>query len=76
LSKNQSLRAISPSVGGFVVTKVDPRGADRNGDGRPHLHEWDKDDLDALGILASMGLGMLTCIRKASNLSPTIMVRS
>ena len=29
--------------------------------------EWDKDDLDALGILKVdvLGLGMLTCIRKA-----------
>ena len=32
--------------------------------------EWDKDDLDALGILKVdvLGLGMLTCIRKAFDL--------
>jgi len=32
--------------------------------------EWDKDDLDALGILKVdvLGLGMLTCIRKALSL--------
>ena len=30
--------------------------------------EWDKDDLDALGILKVdvLALGMLTCVRKAS----------
>ena len=35
-------------------------------DGRTNV-EWDKDDLDALGILKIdvLGLGMLTCIRKA-----------
>ena len=32
--------------------------------------EWDKDDLDALGILKIdvLGLGMLTCLRKALDL--------
>ena len=36
---------------------------------RTHI-EWDKDDLDALGILKVdvLGLGMLTCIRKAFEL--------
>src|SRR5436190_15313934 len=33
--------------------------------------EWDKDDLDALGILKVdvLGLGMLTCLRKAFELT-------
>ena len=32
--------------------------------------EWDKDDLDALGILKIdvLGLGMLSCLRKALDL--------
>jgi error-prone DNA polymerase len=35
--------------------------------------EWDKDDLDALGILKVdvLGLGMLTCLRKAFELTET-----
>ena len=35
--------------------------------------EWDKDDLDALGILKVdvLGLGMLTCLRKAFELIET-----
>ena len=38
-------------------------------DERTHV-EWDKDDLDALGILKVdvLALGMLTCIRKAFEL--------
>ena len=62
-------RHLSQHVGGFVITKgplseVVPieNGAmpDRT------FVEWDKDDLDALGILKIdvLGLGMLTCIRK------------
>ena len=32
--------------------------------------EWDKDDIDALGILKVdvLGLGMLTCLRRAFDL--------
>ena len=63
-------RHLSQHVGGFVVTRsrldeVMPIGngamADRT------FVEWDKDDLDALGILKIdvLGLGMLTCLRKA-----------
>ncbi|MBM3541577.1 MAG: DNA polymerase III subunit alpha, partial [Alphaproteobacteria bacterium] len=63
-------RHLSQHVGGFVITRgpleeVVPIGnaamADRT------FIEWDKDDLDALGILKIdvLGLGMLTCIRKA-----------
>ena len=62
-------RHLSQHVGGFVLTRgplceVVPIGngamADRT------FIEWDKDDLDALGLLKVdvLGLGMLTCIRK------------
>src|SRR6478609_10690015 len=66
-------RHLSQHVGGFVITRsrldeVVPIG---NGamDERTFV-EWDKDDLDALGILKVdvLGLGMLTCIRKALDL--------
>ncbi|MEJ2121964.1 MAG: error-prone DNA polymerase, partial [Alphaproteobacteria bacterium] len=66
-------RHLSQHVGGFVITKgvlseVVPieNGAmpDRT------FIEWDKDDLDALGMLKIdvLGLGMLTCIRKGFDL--------
>jgi error-prone DNA polymerase len=63
-------RHLSQHVGGFVLTKsrldevvpiANAAMADRT------VVEWDKDDLDALGILKIdvLALGMLTCIRKA-----------
>ncbi len=66
-------RHLSQHVGGFVITESDldtviPIGnaamADRT------FVEWDKDDLDALGILKIdvLALGMLTCIAKAFQL--------
>ncbi len=66
-------RHLSQHVGGFVVTRgplselVPIENAameDRT------VIEWDKDDLDALGILKIdvLALGMLTCIRKAFEL--------
>ncbi len=66
-------RHLSQHVGGFVLTRdplseVIPIGnaamADRT------FVEWDKDDLDALGILKIdvLALGMLTCIRKCFEL--------
>jgi error-prone DNA polymerase len=66
-------RHLSQHVGGFVLTRdrldaVVPIGnaamADRT------FVEWDKDDLDALGIMKVdiLALGMLTCIRKAFSL--------
>jgi error-prone DNA polymerase len=67
-------RHLSQHVGGFVITRsrldeVVPIG---NGamDKRTFV-EWDKDDLDALGILKVdvLGLGMLTCLRKAFELT-------
>ena len=66
-------RHLSQHPGGFVITKgpldtvVPVENAameDRT------VIEWDKDDLDALGMLKIdvLGLGMLTCIRKAFDL--------
>jgi error-prone DNA polymerase len=66
-------RHLSQHVGGFVITRsrldeVVPIG---NG-AMPErtFVEWDKDDLDALGILKVdvLGLGMLSCLRKALDL--------
>jgi DNA-directed DNA polymerase III PolC len=67
-------RHLSQHVGGFVITRsrLDEVMPVMNGamDERTHV-EWDKDDLDALGILKVdlLGLGMLTCIRKAFDLA-------
>ena len=66
-------RHLSQHVGGFVLTRgrldeTVPIGnaamADRT------VIEWDKDDIDELGILKVdvLGLGMLTCIRKCFEL--------
>ncbi len=66
-------RHLSQHVGGFVLTRsrldqvvpvVNAAMAERT------FVEWDKDDLDALGILKIdvLALGMLTCIRKAFDL--------
>ncbi|MDQ0316631.1 error-prone DNA polymerase [Amorphus orientalis] len=63
-------RHLSQHVGGFVITRgrldevvpiTKAAMEDRT------MVEWDKDDLDALGILKIdvLALGMLTCIRKA-----------
>ncbi|HEV2300584.1 MAG TPA: error-prone DNA polymerase [Stellaceae bacterium] len=63
-------RHLSQHVGGFVITRgplcelvpiENAAMADRT------VIEWDKDDLDALGILKIdvLALGMLTCVRKA-----------
>src|SRR5215213_2097963 len=66
-------RHLSQHVGGFVLTEralteTVPVG---NGamDDRTFI-EWDKDDIDELGILKIdvLALGMLTCIRKAFDL--------
>jgi error-prone DNA polymerase len=63
-------RHLSQHVGGFVITRgalcesvpiENAAMADRT------VIEWDKDDIDAMGMLKvdCLGLGMLTCIRKA-----------
>ena len=63
-------RHLSQHVGGFVLTRgrLDETVPIGNGamPGRTFI-EWDKDDIDALGILKVdvLALGMLTCIRKA-----------
>jgi error-prone DNA polymerase len=69
-------RHLSQHVGGFVLTRgplseVVPIGNAAMED-RTFI-EWDKDDLDALGLLKVdvLGLGMLTCIRKALALIKT-----
>ncbi|MBL8806368.1 MAG: error-prone DNA polymerase [Rhodospirillales bacterium] len=66
-------RHLSQHVGGFVVARgrldeICPV-VDAAMDARTMV-EWDKDDLDALGILKIdlLALGMLTCIRKAFDL--------
>ena len=66
-------RHLSQHVGGFVMTKgpldqvvpiANARMAERT------VIEWDKDDLDALGILKVdvLALGMLSCVRKGFEL--------
>ena len=62
-------RHLSQHVGGFVITKgrLDELVPIENAAMEDRtVIEWDKDDLDALGILKIdvLGLGMLTCIRK------------
>lgn len=67
-------RHLSQHVGGFVITQTplcelvpieNARMDDRT------VIEWDKDDIDAMGMLKvdCLGLGMLTCIRKAMALA-------
>ena len=66
-------RHLSQHVGGFVLTRdsleeIVPIG---NGAMKDRTFvEWDKDDLDALGLtkVDVLGLGMLTCIRKTFGL--------
>ena len=66
-------RHLSQHVGGFVLTKgrLDETVPIGNGamEDRTFI-EWDKDDIDTLGILKVdvLGLGMLTCIRKCFEL--------
>ncbi len=66
-------RHLSQHTGGFVIARdsledlvpiENAAMADRT------VIEWDKDDIDALGILKVdvLGLGMLTCVRKAFDL--------
>ena len=66
-------RHLSQHVGGFVLTRgpleeIVPIG---NGAMKDRTFvEWDKDDLETLGLMKVdvLGLGMLTCIRKAFEL--------
>ena len=66
-------RHLSQHVGGFIITRgrLDELCPIENAamEGRTVI-EWDKDDIDALGILKVdvLSLGMLTCIRKSFDL--------
>ncbi|KGB80692.1 DNA polymerase [Rhodovulum sp. NI22] len=66
-------RHLSQHVGGFVITRgrLDELCPIENAAMEARtIIEWDKDDIDTLGILKVdvLGLGMLTCIRKAFGL--------
>ncbi|MEE8536265.1 MAG: error-prone DNA polymerase [Kiloniellales bacterium] len=66
-------RHLSQHVGGFVMTRgpLDELVPIENAAmAERTVIEWDKDDLDALGILKVdvLGLGMLTCLRKGFEL--------
>ena len=63
-------RHLSQHVGGFVLTqdRLDETVPIHNGAMADRTFiEWDKDDIDALGLMKVdvLALGMLTCIRKA-----------
>ncbi len=69
-------RHLSQHVGGFVITKgrLDELCPIENAAMEDRtVIEWDKDDIDALGILKVdvLGLGMLSCIRKSFDLLQT-----
>ena len=66
-------RHLSQHVGGFVITRDEldrlvPIG--KSAMESRAIIEWNKDDIDALGILKVdvLALGMLTCLRRAFNL--------
>ncbi|GAB4387916.1 error-prone DNA polymerase [Albidovulum sp.] len=66
-------RHLSQHVGGFVITRgrLDELCPIENAAMEDRtVIEWDKDDIDALGILKVdiLGLGMLSCIRRAFDL--------
>ena len=66
-------RHLSQHVGGFILTDGALTETVPIGNGampERSFIEWDKDDIDALGILKVdiLALGMLTCIRKALDL--------
>ncbi len=66
-------RHLSQHVGGFILTESPLTETVPIGNGAMpdrSFIEWDKDDIDALGILKVdvLALGMLTCIRKCLNL--------
>ncbi len=66
-------RHLSQHVGGFVITRgrLDEVVPIENAAMEERTCvEWDKDDLDALGILKIdvLGLGMLTCLQRGFDL--------
>jgi error-prone DNA polymerase len=69
-------RHLSQHVGGFVLTRgplVETVPVGNAAMEKRTFIEWDKDDIDALGIMKVdvLALGMLTCIRKAFALLET-----
>ncbi len=69
-------RHLSQHVGGFVLTqnRLDETVPIHNGAMKDRTFiEWDKDDIDALGLMKVdvLALGMLTCIRKAYDMMRT-----
>ena len=69
-------RHLSQHVGGFIITKSrldDIVPIENAAMENRTVIEWDKDDIDTLGILKVdvLGLGMLSCIRKAFALLKT-----
>lgn len=69
-------RHLSQHVGGFIITKSrldDIVPIENAAMENRTVIEWDKDDIDTLGILKVdvLGLGMLSCIRKAFELLKT-----
>jgi len=74
-------RHLSQHVGGFVITRtrLDELAPIENAAMEDRtVIEWDKDDIDAMGMLKvdCLGLGMMTCIRKAFELLDEWGVRS
>ncbi|MFI4897590.1 MAG: error-prone DNA polymerase [Phycisphaerales bacterium JB059] len=66
-------RHLSQHVGGFVITRTplhDLVPIENAAMEERTVIEWDKDDIDAMGMLKvdCLGLGMLTCIRKSIDL--------
>jgi len=66
-------RHLSQHVGGFVITRTalsDLVPIENAAMEERTVIEWDKDDIDAMGMLKvdCLGLGMLTCVRKAFEL--------
>src|SRR4029078_11923323 len=62
-------RHLSQHVGGFVITRgplCESVPIENAAMENRTVIEWDKDDIDALGMLKVdvLGLGMLTCVRK------------
>jgi len=69
-------RHLSQHVGGFIITKArldDIVPVENAAMENRTVIEWDKDDIDTLGILKVdvLGLGMLSCIRKSFELLNT-----
>ena len=66
-------RHLSQHVGGFILTQgplIETVPVGNGAMANRSFIEWDKDDIDALGILKVdvLALGMLTCIRKCLSL--------